>query len=289
MKKVILIFGHGYVSKFLFQELIEEGWDVYCTSRDSDLNAKISYKNVKMTNFLSSDVSQILSSAHAILTTVPTEDQVIDPVLNTYFKEISEKKPKWIGYLSSTGVYGHHHGQWVNEKTECNPTNSKSKLRLLAENQWLSLFSNHYLPVHIFRLSGIYGPGRNCLEEIIRGKSSTVVKNDHHFSRIHVADICATIIASINSPNPGEIYNVSDDEPAPLHCVQQFGADILNRGKLKEVPFENAQLSQMAIDFFNDNKKVCNKKIKNELHVNLKYPNYRIGLLEGCLPHMGRF
>lgn len=289
MKKIALIFGNGYVAKFLSQQLAQDGWVVYCTSRQCNFENMPLPNNIKIINFFSADVLKILELADVVLSTVPTDADAIDSVLQEYFFEISNKAFKWIGYLSSTGVYGNHDGKWVNEQSECKSTNLTVERRLAAEEKWMSLYLNHNLPVHIFRLSGIYGPGRSCLEQIISGKNFTVVKADHCFSRIHVEDICKIISASIALPEPGQIYNVSDDEPSPLHVVQQFGADILNKGLLQQVPFEKAELSQMAKDFFNDNKKVSNDKIKNELKVTLKYPNYRVGLLKGCLPFIEKF
>ncbi len=286
MKKVILIFGYGYVSKFLASELSKNNCSVYITSRNFDPETEPLCRNIKIINFFDSEVLKVLELADIVLSTVPTNDDIVDPVLHKYFNQISQKELSWIGYISSTSVYGNHDGAWVNEQTKCKPTNLKAKTRLLAEKEWLTLYSNYNLPVHIFRLSGIYGPERNCLEEIIKGKNFTVVKDDHNFSRIHVADICKTVMASIHSPNHGQIYNVSDDEPAPLHVVQQFGADILKKGMLQQIPFEKAELSQMAKDFFTDHKKINNDKIKNELNIELEYPNYRVGLLKGCLPYL---
>ncbi len=285
MKKRILIFGNGYVAKFLSKELINHGWYVYCTSRQVESNNHNEFKNITMINFSDPALPEILKSANAILSTVPPNDEMIDPVLEKYLGLIKKEKFEWIGYLSSTSVYGNHDGKWVNEETKCFPSNLKSKARLLVEQEWLKLYLEHKLSVHILRLSGIYGPGRNCLEEIKNGKDFTVVKKNHNFSRIHVMDICQAIISSIHSPTPGEIYNVSDNEPAPLNVVQQFGSKILNKNILKEVFFEDANLSKQLEMFFADNKKVSNEKIGKKLKIKLHYPNYRIGLLKGCLPY----
>jgi nucleoside-diphosphate-sugar epimerase len=286
MKKTILIFGNGYVSKFLSKELINLGWFVYSTSRNAPYETRTDCQNIKIINFFDPSLPEIIKSAQAILSTVPTDDKIIDPVLESYLRIISKEKIEWIGYLSSTGVYGNHDGKWVNEQTQSVPNNLKSKLRLIAEQRWLELYSKYKLPVHILRLSGIYGPGRNCLEDINKGKDFTIIKKDQYFSRIHILDICQAIIASINSPTPGEIYNVSDDEPATMDAVHQFGARILGKSPLKELLFENMNLSTQLAMFFNDNKKVSNDKIIKALSIKCKYPNYRIGLLEGCLPYL---
>jgi hypothetical protein len=288
MKKTIFIFGNGYVSKFLSEELVKLGWFVYLTSRNVTHEVQTERPNVKIINFFDPNLPKIVKSANAILSTVPTGDKIIDPVLNNYFKIISRKEFEWVGYLSSTGVYGNHDGRWVNEETQCEPSNSKSKVRLLAEKKWLELYLKYKIPVHIFRLSGIYGPGRSCLEEIEKGKDFTIIKKDQYFSRIHVLDICRAIIASITAPTPGAIYNVSDEEPTAINVVQQFGAKILNNGPLKELSIEDANLSKEFAMFFNDNKKVSSNKIVQNLTIQWRYPNYRIGLLQGCLPYLDR-
>ena len=286
MKKIMLIFGHGYVSQFLSKKLGDIGWVVYCTSRRDKPKKLFEFSNVKMINYFDPGLFEIIKSTNAILSSIPTDDEVIDPVLEIYSKIISQVRCEWVGYLSSTGIYGNHDGKWVNEQTKCLPNNLKSKMRLLAEQKWLELYFKYKIPVHIFRLSGIYGPGRNCLEEINNGKDFTVIKKGQFFSRVHVEDICQTIISSLNLPTPGEIYNLSDDEPAPINVVHQFGAKILNKNQLQEIPFEKVKLSKQAEIFFSDNKKVNNVKIIHNLNIKLKYPNYRIGLLQGCLPYL---
>ncbi|WP_017442889.1 SDR family oxidoreductase [Rickettsia gravesii] len=286
MKKIILIFGHGYISQFLLKKLAEVGWVVYCTSRKDEHKNLLEFSNVKIINYFDPSLIEIIKLTNAILSSVPTDDEVIDPVLARYSRTISQRRFQWVGYLSSTGVYGNHDGKWVDEETKCLPNNLKSKIRLLAEQKWLALYFKYKIPVHIFRLSGIYGPGRNCLEEINNSKDFTIIKKDQFFSRVHVEDVCQAIISSLNFPTPGEIYNLSDDEPAPINVVHQFGAKILNKHQLQEIPFENANLSKQAKMFFIDNKKVSNDKIIQNLNIKLKYPDYRIGLLQGCLPYL---
>lgn len=286
MNKKIIIFGNGYVSKRLVQKLNDFGWTIYCTSRKVDSGSPIKNENATIINFFDPSLPAIIESSNVLLSTAPPDSEMIDPVLQRYADIISKKQFKWIGYLSSTSVYGNHDGAWVDEETECRPSNEKSKMRLLAEKQWFDLYFKYNQPVHIFRLSGIYGPGRNCLEDIIAGKEHTIVKEGHYFSRTHVDDICQAIIASINLPTAGEIYNISDDEPSQVHSVQQFGANILGKEKLKEIPIEKAVLSEAAKGFFQDNKKVMNHKIIQKLNIRWKYPNYRLGLLEGCLPYI---
>ncbi|MEI8295036.1 MAG: SDR family oxidoreductase [Alphaproteobacteria bacterium] len=286
MSKTVIIFGHGYVSKFLIQQLNAFGCVVYCTSRKVDIGRPVKNENVTIINFLDPSLISLIKSSNVLLSTVPPNNEIIDPVLDEYADIISKGIFEWIGYLSSTSVYGDHHGAWVDEETKCAPSNEKSRIRLLAEQQWLELYSKNKLPVHVLRLSGIYGPNRNCLKQIKNGKDFTIIKKDQFFSRIHVEDICMAIIASIKSPTAGEIYNVSDDEPAPINIVQQFGASILNANSLKEIPFEVSTLSDQTKFFFNDNKKVSNKKIMKKLNIKWIYPNYLVGLTKGCLPDL---
>lgn len=286
MNKQVIIFGYGYVAKCLVQQLQGLKFTTYCTSRTVDLGKPVKDGNATKINFLDPSLPSIIQASHICLSTVPPSSGVVDPVLQTYSHIISKGSFEWAGYLSSTSVYGNHGGAWVDEDTECMPCNKKSRTRFLAEQQWLDLYSAHELPVHIFRLSGIYGPNKNCLEKIRNGTDFTIIKKEQFFSRIHVADICLAVLASINSPTPGEVYNVSDDEPAPIHIVQQFGASILNKNPLQEIPFERSNLSSQAKNFFNDNKKISNQKIKNNLNIQWQYPNYKSGLLKGCFPYL---
>ena len=286
MSKQIIIFGYGYVSKFLIQQLRDLNWTIYCTSRKINLEKPVKDGNVTVINFLDPKLPSIIKSSNICLSAVPPGAEIIDPVLKIYSDIISKGSFEWIGYLSSTSVYGDHKGAWVNEDTECKPGNEKSKIRFSAEQQWLNLYLTYKLPVHILRLSGIYGPNRNCLEQIKNGKSFTIIKKWQYFSRVHIADICMATITSIKHPTSGEIYNISDDEPAPINIVQQFGASILNKNTLNEIPFESSDLSAQAKVFFNDNKKISSQKIKDNLNIRWQYPNYKSGLLKGCLPYL---
>lgn len=288
MNKKIILFGYGYVSQFLAKHLNKLGWIIYCTSRAIPIGHQLRNENIIIINFLDPIIISIIQSSHILLSTIPPDNKIIDPVIFQYRDLISQTKFQWIGYLSSTCVYGNHHGSWVNEETQCKPNNERSKIRLSAEQLWKKLYSNNRLSVNIFRLSGIYGPKRNCLEQIKNGKDYTIIKMNQYFSRIHVEDICMAIISSINSQNTGEIFNVSDDKPAPLHMVYNFAAKLLNKKKLKEIPWEDSKLSDQANAFFRDNKKICSNKIKEKLNIKWIYKDYRTGLLDGCLPYLNK-
>jgi nucleoside-diphosphate-sugar epimerase len=180
----------------------------------------------------------------------------------------------WASYLSTTGVYGDRHGDWVDETSPLAPTTERGHRRLTAETQWQSLG----LPMHIFRLAGIYGPGRNQLVSILDGSAKRIVKPGQIFSRIHVEDIAGVLAASIARPNPGQAYNVCDDEPCPPQEVVAFAAALLKRAAPPEIAFADADLSPMAKSFYAESKRVSNQRMKEELGYKLLYPTYREGL-----------
>jgi nucleoside-diphosphate-sugar epimerase len=182
----------------------------------------------------------------------------------------------WAGYLGTTGVYGDRQGGWVDESDFPAPSLARTKRRVAAEGHWLA----SGLPVHIFRLAGIYGPGpgRNALESVRSGKARRIIKPNQMFGRIHVEDIATTLLASMNRPNPGAIYNVADDEPAPPQDVVAYAAGLLGVEPPPEIPFESAEISAAARSFYQDNRRVCNQRIKEELGVELGFPSYREGL-----------
>jgi nucleoside-diphosphate-sugar epimerase len=215
-----------------------------------------------------------------LLVSIPPVPQLGDPVLADLLGLLEKycRQVEWLGYLSSTGVYGNHEGAWVDEFTLPKNIGIRSALRLEAEMAWLGLAKKIPLPIHIFRLAAIYGPNRNALSDIVKGKTQSIYKEGHFFSRIHVQDIANIIIASIQKPNVGSIYNVADDLPAPSHEVYEYAATLLNRDILPLVPFQKAILSDMSQEFYHNNRRVSNAKIKHEFNLQLDYPSYRQGL-----------
>ncbi|MBA2650402.1 MAG: SDR family oxidoreductase [Legionella sp.] len=280
MRPNMLIFGFGYTANFLAKKLAALEFHVVGTSRNQELVEQHTEKDYELINFTQIDIEKSLSCATHILVSTPPSPDVGDPVL-AQFTDLIKKyaaSTQWLGYLSSTGVYGDHQGRWVDEASESLFLGQQAKLRLNAEKAWISLAQQYQLPLHIFRIAGIYGPQRNALTRIAQGKIQTVYKENHFFSRIHVADIATVLIASIKNPKPISIYNVADDEPAPSHEVDAYAAHLLNVPALERVPFELAVLSPMAKEFYAHHRRVSNAKIKQELLVNLKYPTYREGL-----------
>jgi len=178
----------------------------------------------------------------------------------------------WLGYLSTTGVYGDWNGEWVDENSELRPNNERLKRRVAAENAWREKGG------HIFRLAGIYGPGRSAIDDVREGTARRIDKPGQVFSRIHVEDIAQAVVASMLKPSPGRIYNICDDEPAPSHEVVKFACELLGTVLPPLVPFAEAVLSPMGREFYSANRWVSNTRIKQELGITLKYPTYREGL-----------
>jgi nucleoside-diphosphate-sugar epimerase len=219
------------------------------------------------------DLAPALARAtHIVASAAP--DAAGDPFLQVAGDALCAAKPAWVGYLSTTAVYGDHQGGWVDETTPVTPGSARAHQRVLAERQWL----DSSLPVHIFRLAGIYGPGRGPFEKVRDGSARRIIKPGQVFSRIHVADIAETLVASIARPNPGAIYNVCDNDPAPPEDVLSYAAHLLGLPEPPAVPYEQAEMTPMARSFYAESKRVRNDRIKTELGVALNYPDYRAGL-----------
>ena len=218
-----------------------------------------------------------LADTDALLISAPP-DREGDTVLRRYGTAIRDSRVSWIGYLSTIGVYGDHDGAWIDEATEPRPTSARSRGRLAVEEAWLQHGRETGKAVQVFRLSGIYGPGRNPLVKLREGTSQRIIKAGQVFNRIHVDDIATTLSASIRRPRPQAVYNVTDDEPAPPQIVTEYAADLAGLPLPPEVDFETADLSPMARSFYGENKRVRNRLIREELGVALAYPTYREGL-----------
>lgn len=203
-----------------------------------------------------------------------------DPVLHYCERDLEEAAPglRWIGYLSTTGVYGDHAGAWVDETTPTAPSSERSRRRAQAEQDWLDFGRRHAIPTQIFRLAGIYGPGRSVLEDIRAGRAQIIERPGHLFSRIHVEDIATVVVAAMSRPNAGPIFNVCDDEPAASADVMRFACGLLGVTPPAAVPFDQAILSPMAQSFWADHKRVRNELMKQALGVSLRFPTYREGL-----------
>lgn len=282
----LFCFGYGYTCDYLGHNLLIQNWNVSGTTRSKDKQKELQQRGINAHLFdyerpLLDPYDVLHDATHILISTPPNDDG--DPVFRMHGKDLA-KLPnlKWLGYLSTTGVYGNKDGEWIDETCETNPTSKRGTRRLTAEKQWLSINQQSSCPVHIFRLSGIYGPGRSALDSVRAGVARRINKPDHCFNRIHVEDIAQILEKSMHMPNAGGIYNLSDDLPAPSHEVIEYACDLLGRPYPPVVDFEQADLSPMTRSFYMDNKRTRNQRIKNELQIELKYPDYKSGL-KACL------
>ena len=268
----LLTLGHGYSAAALAALLIPQGWQVIGTARSPEKAQELQASGVSPILY-PADLQEVLSKAsHILITAAP--DANGDIFLQNHGAQIAKSNAVWVGYLSTTAVYGDHKGAWVTEDTPTAPQSPRASARVLAENQWLSTA----LPVQIFRLAGIYGPGRGPFAKVRDGTARRIIKQNQIFSRIHVADIAATLAASIARPRAGAIYNVCDNNPAPPQDVLTFAANLLGLPPPPEVDFATAELPEMTRSFYSESKRVDNRRIKEELGVELNYPTYQAGL-----------
>ena len=264
----LVCLGFGYSASFFARHCLKQGVEVIGTTRQTQKQAPEG-----ITLIAPEMVHDYLPQADVVLISVPPgegHDWALALCQNTRFHHL-----KWLGYLSSTGVYGDHQGEWVDEDTPPRPFDERSIARFDAERDWLSLG----LPVHSFRLAGIYGPQRNILRRLQAGAARRIIKQSHVFSRIHVEDIAQTLWASLQQPSPGAIYNLADDLPAPSHELVEYAAQLL---KIEPPPAENyneSRVSPMMRSFYAANRRIKNQKIKDELGTELAYPTYKEGLL----------
>jgi len=281
MSPHVLIFGFGYTGHFVAKKARALHVNVTGTTRDQDALGYDAESDCEVIHFSEKSIERALATTSHILISTPPIHDMGDPVLITFGHLLKKyiKTIQWIGYLSSTSVYGDHQGNWVDESSEPKALEGPGQLRLSAENDWVSFTQTYDIPLNIFRLAGIYGPKRNALVRLMAGKKETVVKDGHFFSRIHVADIVSVILEAIQQSKPGvSVYNVADDEPTPGDVVDQYAASLLHLFPLNEVTYDRAVLSPMAHAFYSQNKRVLNTKLKDELNIQLMYPSYKEGL-----------
>lgn len=276
MEKTLLSLGHGYSAAYLVRRLLPKGWKIAGTTRDPD----------KFETFHAQGITPLLWDRDAILPWLENASHVLvsagptdtgDPTLALLAPDIAAQaqRLKWLGYLSTTGVYGDAQGDWVDENAPLTPATERGRHRVQAEAAWSAIAD---LPLHIFRLAGIYGPGRGPFSKVRDGTARRIIKPGQVFSRIHVEDIAQTLEASMEHPNPGTAYNLCDDDPAPPQDVILHAATLLGVEPPHEIPFDEANLSPMARSFYAESKRVRNDRIKADLGIVLKYPDYRAGL-----------
>lgn len=281
MTRTLFIFGLGYSAHQIAARLSAQGWHIAGTSRTSEGCQQLEENGWQAFVFDgergNASVAEALKTASHILLSIPP-GQAGDPAY-LHFSDVISASPsiEWIGYLSTIGVYGDSGGAWVDEETPAEPGSERGKRRLDAEMSWQSLGSASKKAVSVFRLPGIYGPGRSAIEDLRNGRARRLVKSGQVFNRIHVDDIATSVIAAIDA-NMSGVFNVTDDEPAPSHEVVDYAARLLGVDAPPKIDFETADLTPMARSFYSECKRVSNSKLKRDLGVSLAFPTYREGL-----------
>lgn len=273
----LLIFGLGYSGRAIAKAAVAAGWQVSATFRSETAPEP----GVTLLHFAKAPPA-IGTASHIISTAAPDEQG--DPVLSHYRAAIMNSPVSWLGYLSTTGIYGDANGGWVDETTPPNPGSARAQRRIQAEHQWLALAA-HKTPsgqprqISIFRLAGIYGPGRSMLDDLRAGTARHVLKPGHFFGRIHREDIGQGVLAAL-SQNAGGIFNFADDEPAAPADVVREAARLLGVEPPPPRPFAEAvkTMSPMAVSFWAENRKVSSTRTKAQLGISWRYPTYREGL-----------
>jgi nucleoside-diphosphate-sugar epimerase len=272
-RPVLLTLGHGYSAAALATRLGPE-WRRIGTTRSEARAAEMRAAGVEPVDWAdAAAVEDAIGAASHVLVSLPPEGPE-DPTLARHGAALAARGPAWVGYLSTTGVYGDRAGGWVDETSALDPVNARSRWRVAAERAW----AGTGLPVETFRLAGIYGPGRSAFDRLREGRAQRIVKAGQVFSRIHVDDIAGALAASIARPSPGAVWNVADDEPAPPQDVIAYAAELLGLPVPPDVPFESAELSPMARSFYAESKRVSNRRLRETLGYALAHPDYRAGL-----------
>ena len=277
----VLIYGYGYVARFLSEKIIANGNTVLATTRDPN---KINVQIDKLTLIHPDKVNSKLVDygdeiTHLIVSVPPNESG--DIFLKQYKDSLLNMSSlKWIGYLSATNVYGDHNGEYVSEFSSLKGTTSKGINRIKAEGQWIEHSKENNLPLHIFRIAGIYGPERNIFERIKLNKFNHIIKNDQYFSRIYIYDLVNILFASMNKPNPINIYNIADDMPSSMCDVVDFICQKTSCTIPEKISFEDLDKKQQQDSFYSENKRINNRLLKEDLGIILKYPSYREGYEE---------
>ena len=283
MSKIkVFCFGFGQVANYFIKKIIKEKQflELNVSSRKKNHIFKFEGLDINSYEFnekkIDKNINIKIQDADFILVSIPPINDG-DIVLKNFKEIIKRAKTKWITYLSATSVYGNHDGEWVNEDSETKPTSFNGIKRLQAENQWLKFSIENKIPLQIFRLSGIYSVQNNILKRLISGQAKIVKKENHFFSRVHIEDIANLLFHSMKKFKSNEIYNVSDDKPAPQEEIVSYGAKLL---KVKSPDFLelDALEDEILKDFYKDSKKVDNRKVKEFFNYKLTYPTYKEGL-----------
>ncbi len=277
----LFVFGLGYSADAFVRRISSRCEKITATTRSEEKAARLAERGIVPVLFDGTAPSEAVRAAladatHVLVSIAPGEAG--DPVLAHHAADLAATRPNWVGYLSTVGVYGNHDGGWVDEETPCRPVSRRSRQRVEAEEAWLAFAEDHDVPVQIFRLSGIYGPGRNAFMNFEKGTARRLIKPGQVFNRIHVEDIAGALEAAVEAAPATRIFNVTDDEPAPPQDVVSYAAELLGVAPPPEQDFETAELSPMARSFYGENKRVSNERVKRELGYTFRYPDYRTAL-----------
>ena len=278
----LFCFGLGYSAEALARRVTRLGWSVAGTARTPDGVDRLAAQGYEAILFdgqaAAPDLPAALAGAtHVLVSAGPGETG--DPTLRVHAHDIAAAPAlRWIGYLSTIGVYGDTGGRWVDEETPPRPSSERAKRRLAAETAWLDFAKAERKPVQIFRLGGIYGPGRSAIEDLRDGTARRIVKPGQVFNRIHVEDIAAVLLAAAAGRGRHTVYNVVDDEPAPPQDVVAHAARMMGVSPPPEIPFEEAPLSPMGRSFYSENRRIRNTRLHADLGVTLEFPSYREGI-----------
>ena len=274
------MFGLGYVGLAFAKALVAKGWSVAGTTRGADRVESLRALGIEA---IDADdraaMTAALTDVNAVLITAPPSAEGC-PGLEAVIPALAAAQafPDWIGYLSTTGVYGDFEGRWVFESSPLKAQSVEGARRVGAERDWRQVGRGMGLTVATFRLPGIYGPGRSALDRLRAGEGRRIVKDGQVFSRIHLDDIVAGLLASLECPRAGGVYNLCDDEPAPPQDVMEHAAGLLGVAVPPDLPFNEMGLSPATRRFYAENKRVSNALAKAELGWAPKYPTYREGL-----------
>jgi len=268
----IALLGAGYVARALIPALNESGWDIIATTRDGSSAADCETFAYDSAAGMSSPLKAALEDCTAIISSIPPKTD-FDPVIKD-LAGVNLSRVAWAAYLSATSVYGDRAGHWAFEDELLFPTLKRGRRRILAELDWLE----SGLPVHIFRLAGIYGPGRNPFDKLFSGKAKVIDKPGHVVNRIHVEDIITALLASMERPKPCTVYNIADGRPAPPGDVLDYAAALCGAAQPPRFSLEEADISDMARSFYAETKRIAIDRAEKELGFKPKHPTYREGL-----------
>ena len=278
----LFCFGLGYSAETLAQKNGDHFHAISGTVRTLDKANRLKRRGIHAIALEDStsqlQVEAALATSDCLLVSAAPDDAG-DPMLRQFKRVLeSASQLKTIIYLSTIGVYGDHNGAWIDETTPLNATSERGKRRVEAEAAWLAFGQKHEIAVQIHRLAGIYGPGRNVLQELKAGTARRIIKENQVFNRIHVSDIAGAALAGFQHPHVSGAFNICDALPCPPQDVVAYGAKLLGMVPPPEIPFAEAQLSEMGRSFYSECKRCSNLRLRDVLGYTLRYPTYREGL-----------